>query len=122
MDRAVVLGGGMAGLLAARVLADHAKDVIIVESDDFAGGPVARRGVPQGNQVHGLLARGLELMESLFPGLTAELADAGAEVVDPPSATRPACGATSTAAGACPRAWWRWATRWHRSTRCTARG
>ena len=73
----------MAGLLAARVLADHATDVVIVDSDDLAGGPVARRGVPQGNQVHGLLARGLERMESLFPGLTAELADAGAEVADP---------------------------------------
>lgn len=83
MDRAVVLGGGMAGLLAARVLTDHAKEVVLVERDDLSGGPVARRGVPQGNQVHGLLARGLERMESMFPGLTAELADAGAEVADP---------------------------------------
>ncbi|HET7718407.1 MAG TPA: FAD-dependent oxidoreductase, partial [Acidimicrobiales bacterium] len=83
MDRAVVLGGGMAGLLAARVLTDHAKEVVLVERDDLSGGPEARRGVPQGNQVHGLLARGLERMESMFPGLTAELADAGAEVADP---------------------------------------
>jgi 2-polyprenyl-6-methoxyphenol hydroxylase-like FAD-dependent oxidoreductase len=79
----VVLGGGIAGLLAARVLADHAKEVVLVEFDDLAGGPVARRGVPQGDQVHGLLARGLERMESMLPGLTAELADAGAEVADP---------------------------------------
>ncbi|HUR23352.1 MAG TPA: FAD-dependent oxidoreductase [Acidimicrobiales bacterium] len=83
MDRAVVLGGGMAGVLAARVLTDHATEVVLVERDDLSGGPVARRGVPQGNQVHGLLARGLERMESMFPGLTAELADAGAEVADP---------------------------------------
>jgi 2-polyprenyl-6-methoxyphenol hydroxylase-like FAD-dependent oxidoreductase len=73
----------MAGLLAARVLTDHAKEVVVVERDDVAGGPVPRRGVPQGNQVHGLLARGLERMESMFPGLTRELADAGAEVADP---------------------------------------
>lgn len=79
----MVLGGGMAGLLAARVLTDHAKEVVLVERDDLSGGPEARRGVPQGNQVHGLLARGLERMESMFPGLTAELADAGAEVADP---------------------------------------
>lgn len=83
MDRAVVLGGGMAGVLAARVLTDHAREVVLVERDDLSGGPEPRRGVPQGNQVHGLLARGLERMESMFPGLTAELADAGGEVADP---------------------------------------
>ena len=83
MDRAVVLGGGLAGLVAARVLVDHAREVVVVERDDLTGGPDPRRGVPQGNQVHGLLARGLERMESMFPGLTAELADAGAEVADP---------------------------------------
>ena len=83
MDRAVVLGAGMAGLLAARVLTDHADEVVLDERDDLSGGPVARRGVPQAKQVHGLLARGLERMESMFPGVTAELAEAGAEVADP---------------------------------------
>jgi 2-polyprenyl-6-methoxyphenol hydroxylase-like FAD-dependent oxidoreductase len=83
MERAVVLGGGMAGLLAARVLTDHAGEVVVVDRDDLSGGPAPRRGVPQGNQVHGLLARGLELLEAMFPGLTAELAEGGAEVADP---------------------------------------
>jgi predicted NAD/FAD-dependent oxidoreductase len=50
----------MAGVLAARVLADHATEVVLVERDDLSGGPIARRGVPQGNQVHGLLARSTE--------------------------------------------------------------
>ena len=83
MDRALVLGGSVAGLLAARVLSDHASEVVLVERDDLAAGPTARRGVPQGNQVHGLLARGLEQIETLFPGITKEMFDDGAEVADP---------------------------------------
>ena len=69
MDRGLVLGGSVAGLLAARVLTDHADEVVIVERDDLAGGAATRRGVPQGTQVHGLLARGLGQIEALFPGL-----------------------------------------------------
>lgn len=68
MDRGLVLGGSVAGLLAARVLTDHADEVVIVERDDLAGGAATRRGVPQGAHVHGLLARGLEQLEALFPG------------------------------------------------------
>jgi 2-polyprenyl-6-methoxyphenol hydroxylase-like FAD-dependent oxidoreductase len=83
MDRALVLGGSIAGLLAARVLSEHASEVVVVERDDLTGGPTKRRGVPQGNQVHGLLARGLQQMEDLFPGLTQELYDDGGEVADP---------------------------------------
>jgi 2-polyprenyl-6-methoxyphenol hydroxylase-like FAD-dependent oxidoreductase len=83
MERGLVLGGSVAGLLAARVLSDHASEVVIVERDDLADGPVTRRGVPQGTQVHGLLARGLEQIEALFPGITQEMVDDGAEVADP---------------------------------------
>ena len=83
MDRGLVLGGSVAGLLAARVLTDHADEVVIVERDDLAGGAATRRGVPQGAHVHGLLARGLEQLEALFPGITQELYDDGAEVADP---------------------------------------
>jgi len=83
MERGLVLGGSVAGLLAARVLSDHASEVVIVERDDLADGPVTRRGVPQGKQVHGLLARGLEQIEALFPGITQEMFDEGAEVADP---------------------------------------
>lgn len=83
MDRAVVLGGSIAGLLAARVLADHAGQVVVVERDDLPDSPRTRRGVPQGRQLHGLLARGLDEMEALFPGLTDELVASGAEAADP---------------------------------------
>jgi len=83
LDRGVVLGGSVAGLLAARVLTDHAGEVVIVERDALAEGFAARRGVPQGGQVHGLLVRGLERIEALFPGITQEMYDDGAQVADP---------------------------------------
>ncbi|MGY1634624.1 hypothetical protein ACI784_23230 [Geodermatophilus sp. SYSU D01186] len=53
-DRAVVLGGSMAGLLAGRVLADAYREVVSVERDQLPEGPQHRRGVPQGRHVHAL--------------------------------------------------------------------
>jgi 2-polyprenyl-6-methoxyphenol hydroxylase-like FAD-dependent oxidoreductase len=76
-NRAVVLGGSMAGLLAARVLADAFAEVVIVDRDKLADVTAARRGVPQGRHVHGLLARGQEILDELFPGFTAQAIDAG---------------------------------------------
>jgi len=38
MEHALVLGGSVAGLLAARVLSDHTAEVVIVERDDLATG------------------------------------------------------------------------------------
>jgi 2-polyprenyl-6-methoxyphenol hydroxylase-like FAD-dependent oxidoreductase len=38
--------------------------------------------VPQGRHVHGLLAKGREILEDLFPGLTEELVQQGAHLVD----------------------------------------
>lgn len=75
--RAVVLGASMAGLLAARVLAEHFAEVVVLERDDLSA-PGDRRGVPQGRHVHALLARGRLVLEELFPGITAELLADGA--------------------------------------------
>ncbi|HSK89863.1 MAG TPA: hypothetical protein VK875_00990 [Euzebyales bacterium] len=79
--RAVVLGGSMAGLLAARVLAYAYADVTVLDRDELAG-ESRRRGVPQGRHIHALLARGQQVLEDLFPGLTAELAADGVSVGD----------------------------------------
>ncbi|GHE08465.1 methyltransferase domain-containing protein [Streptomyces alanosinicus] len=76
--RALVIGAGISGLLAARVLADHFSQVEILEQDTLPSEPRQRPGVPQGHHVHGLTARGAEVMERLFPGLCGELTDAGA--------------------------------------------
>ena len=81
-ERAVVVGAGMAGLLAARVLADWYEHVTIVERDGLPADVRNRGGVPQGRHLHALLARGQQLLEARFPGLTSELIDAGATVGD----------------------------------------
>jgi 2-polyprenyl-6-methoxyphenol hydroxylase-like FAD-dependent oxidoreductase len=85
-DRAVVLGGSFAGLLAARVLADHFAEVLVVDRDGLDGlgvaGDLPRRGVPQGTQVHGLLVGGFSAVERLLPGYAAGLAARGANVGD----------------------------------------
>lgn len=81
-DHAVVLGAGVAGLLAARVLAETYSEVTVLDRDALAPGVVPRRGVPQGRHVHALLARGQIVLEELFPGLTAELVAQGAPVGD----------------------------------------
>jgi len=80
--QAVVIGGSLAGMLAARVLSRHFARVTIVERDRLPEGPAARPGVPQANHVHGLLARGRAALEHLFPGLGDELVAAGATVMD----------------------------------------
>ena len=81
-ERAVVLGGGLAGLLAARVLADAYEHVSLVDRDALGTDVAPRRGVPQGRHVHVLAAGGLQVLEEHFPGLTTELAGWGAPVLD----------------------------------------
>ncbi|PRH80604.1 FAD-binding monooxygenase [Streptomyces solincola] len=76
-ERAVVLGASMAGLLAARVLADSYDEVVVVERDAVAGTTTARKGVGQGRHVHGLLARGQQILDELFPGFTRDAVAAG---------------------------------------------
>jgi 2-polyprenyl-6-methoxyphenol hydroxylase-like FAD-dependent oxidoreductase len=77
-DRAVVLGASMAGLLAARVLADGYGQVTVIDRDQLPGTPMHRRGVPHGRHLHALAARGQQALEELFGGLTAELVAHGA--------------------------------------------
>jgi 2-polyprenyl-6-methoxyphenol hydroxylase-like FAD-dependent oxidoreductase len=81
-DHAVVLGASMAGLLAARVLADAYAQVTVIDRDPLPDGSDQRRGVPQGHHIHALLARGQQALEELFPGLTAELVAQGAPAGD----------------------------------------
>jgi 2-polyprenyl-6-methoxyphenol hydroxylase-like FAD-dependent oxidoreductase len=79
---AVVIGGSLAGLLAARVLSETVDRVTIVDRDELPAEPVHRKGVPQSRHTHGLLARGFEIFEALFPGLGADLVRRGALTQD----------------------------------------
>lgn len=75
---AVVIGGSMAGLLAARVLSEHFSRVTIVERDALTPAAEARKGVPQARHAHALLPGGRQALETLFPGLTDALVERGA--------------------------------------------
>jgi 2-polyprenyl-6-methoxyphenol hydroxylase-like FAD-dependent oxidoreductase len=81
-EHAVVLGAGMAGLLAARVLSEFYDSVSVVERDRLPDYPCHRRGIPQGRHVHNFHSRGLQVVGELFPGLLEDLGRAGAVVVD----------------------------------------
>lgn len=78
----VVIGAGMAGLAAARVLAERADQVTIFERDPLPDHPDDRPGVPQGHHPHALLVAGNDALERLFPGLTDELEEYGAVKAD----------------------------------------
>ncbi|NEA35906.1 hypothetical protein G3I17_30290 [Streptomyces sp. SID13031] len=81
MRRAIVLGASMAGLMAARVISDHAEEVLVIERDGSEESTLPRPGVPQGSQVHALLPAGHAQLDRWFPGFTADVLAAGA--VDP---------------------------------------
>ncbi|MDO3401394.1 FAD-dependent monooxygenase [Mycolicibacterium neoaurum] len=79
---AVVLGAGIAGLLAAAALADSGHHVTIVERDQLPDSPSPRRGIPQGPHLHSVLSKGWQTIEDLVPGVLDDLVAAGAHVLD----------------------------------------
>ncbi|MGV9740676.1 NAD(P)/FAD-dependent oxidoreductase [Nocardia farcinica] len=76
--RAVVLGGGFAGILAAGALAPHVGAVTVLDRDDLPHTPAHRRGLPQDRHPHFLGPGGADLVEHLLPGALAALWGAGA--------------------------------------------
>ena len=76
-SRAIVIGGSVAGLLAARALSDTFDEVSIVERDRLTDVPEHRAGVPQARHVHTLWAGGMRAIEQLLPNLENELRAAG---------------------------------------------
>ena len=81
-ERAIVVGAGVSGLSAARVLSDYFDEVMILDRDELSDEAIPRPGVPQGKQPHGLLGGGLKALENLFPCFGNELMRAGAESID----------------------------------------
>lgn len=77
-DKAIIIGGGISGKLAARVLSDFYKEVIILERDPEQLEPSPRKGAPQGEHLHALLHAGEYGLEELFPGITEDFYKSGA--------------------------------------------
>ena len=82
MTSAIVVGGSVAGLLTARVLADLVDDVVVIERERLVDAPTPRGHVPQGKHLHLLLAAGLDRLVVWFPGIDEELEQMGAVWVD----------------------------------------
>lgn len=80
---AVVLGAGIAGLLAARTLTDFHDRVTIIERDRLPEANIPRRGAPQGGHAHVLQPRGGQVLDELLPGVLDDLTRAGAVPVEP---------------------------------------
>jgi flavin-dependent dehydrogenase len=78
----VVIGAGMAGLVAARVLAERFGQVVVVDRDHLPDSAQPRRGVPQGRAPHTVLLAGQNALGDLFPQIQGELIKSGASVFD----------------------------------------
>ncbi|UYO36614.1 FAD-dependent monooxygenase [Bacillus zhangzhouensis] len=76
-ERAIVIGGGITGMLAAKVLSRFYIDVLIIEKDELPDSPENRLGTPQAFHPHRMLPLGKQIFERLFPGYTKELLELG---------------------------------------------
>lgn len=75
--RAIVLGGGIAGLTAAIGLSEHFENVVLLERGAYGEQPTVRKHVTQGGHAHILLASGLLALQRIVPALCSALDDMG---------------------------------------------
>ncbi|MET9295323.1 FAD-dependent monooxygenase [Streptomyces sp. NPDC003077] len=81
---AVVLGGGLAGMLAAAVLSEYA-EVFVVERDRLPAAPSCRKGLPQAHHAHTLWSGGARVIDELLPGTLQQWLQEGARRISLPS-------------------------------------
>lgn len=81
-QRAVVIGASMAGLMAAKALARHFAEVVLVERDALPEAAAHRKGVPQSRHAHGLLSGGRQALDRLFPDFSEQAIRDGAQAGD----------------------------------------
>lgn len=79
----LVIGGGLTGLLAARVLANHVDRVTLIDRQPLPRLPELHAGAAPAVYPHVHIARGPGSLDTLLPGLTSELVTSGAALVDP---------------------------------------
>lgn len=82
MDRAVVMGASVAGLLAALAATEFFDEVVVIERDELEFGPESRKGVPQGRHAHALLSLGMDLSTELIPDFGEQLMAEGCAPFD----------------------------------------
>ena len=75
---AVVIGGGLAGMLAVTALLGHVDAITVVERDRYPAERAFRKGVPQARHLHILLSGGQRALDTLLPGTVEALTEAGA--------------------------------------------
>ncbi|WP_141540415.1 glutamate synthase [Bacillus cereus] len=77
LEKAIVIGGSMAGKLAAKALSDFFKEVIILEAGEEWNEKSPRKRVPQSHHPHVLLKGGEVAIEKLFPSIMTQLKEDG---------------------------------------------
>jgi protoporphyrinogen oxidase len=92
---AVVIGGSIAGLCAARVLADFYDTVRVFDRDNLPDGPANRSTVPQDQHLHLPMPRGAVESDTLFPGLLDEMVARGRHGAEEPRRRRQGVGERS---------------------------
>jgi 2-polyprenyl-6-methoxyphenol hydroxylase-like FAD-dependent oxidoreductase len=81
-DRAVVVGGSIVGTLAARVLSEFYREVVVVDRDTVLDVYSVRRGAPHAAHAHAFHSRGYDNVMQLFPDLPADLEQHGIPTPD----------------------------------------
>jgi len=89
---AVVIGAGIAGLFAARVLSETHDRVTVLDRDALPPSDAPRAGAPQGRHVHAVLMKGTLVIRELFPGLVEDLVAEGVPMGDILTQARPFFG------------------------------
>ena len=79
---AVVIGGSIAGIAAAKVLIESFERVIVLEKDEPHRRREGRPGAAQGWHLHHLLTAGQIELERIFPGIVDDMVREGAFKVD----------------------------------------
>jgi len=82
-SHAIVIGGSVAGLCAARVLSERFERVTVLDSDHFPQDAQHRKGVPQSRHPHAMLDAGRRELERLFPGFEKLCRERGALELNP---------------------------------------
>ncbi len=85
---AVVIGGGIAGLLAARILLNHFETITIIERDLLTAHPAGRPSTPHAKHARLFHVTGCKIIEALFPGVCDEIVARGGHLL---SATQDVC-------------------------------